>query len=466
MLKYSWIILLVIVFWSSCKPEEEIVANGDKSVRFSADTMLFDTVFSTVGTVTLRMKIYNDQSNAIRIGKIAVGGGANSSFKIIINGQETSSSTNVLLLGKDSLYVLVKVYIDPQNKNLPYLVTDSLIVTSGSNSQLVRLVAWGQDATFLNNAHISGSVVWDNQKPYVVYGKLTIDSNATLTIKDGVNILFGAKAGLTIYGKVQTLGTFEKPVIFNTADLNKQKGVFPGQWEGIGISNSSEGNSLQWTVINNASTGLGIFKNDVNPSSDVSISHCEIKNMTAYGIFSKSGNFNLDNSLVSNCGKNVVRIQSGGRVLWVNNTFVNYSYDFFREGSALYLSDHTNNTNLQNIDFQWVNNIVWGSFTNEITLAANTASGSFLINAENNVLKTNPTAFWGSSNLVFDFAANRRFRNDTIHFVDTYLYNFRPDSISIVREIAKVYPGYTNTNDLDGKSRDNLPDIGAYEYRK
>lgn len=466
MIKYCWTILIFTILFWSCKPEEEIIASNPSGVRFSADTMLFDTVFSTVGTITLRLKIYNDNSNAIRIGKISVGGGSTSAFKVIINGLETTSSSNVLLLGKDSLLVLVKVLIDPQNKNLPYLVYDSLVVSSGSNTQNVRLIAYGQDAIFLNNKHVSGTETWDSPKPYVVYGNLTIDTSATLTIKEGVRVFLGLKSAILVYGKISASGTFEKSVTFNSADLNKQAGVFPGQWAGIQLMNSSQENSFSWTVINNASTGLGIFKTEINPSADVKISHTQIKNMTDYAIYSQSGHINLDNSLFSNSGKNVIRIVSGGQGVWVNNTFVCYSFDFFRDGSTLFFSDNLNNSNLQNLSIQMTNNVVWGSFTNEITLSGNTTSGTFLISAERNVLKTNALIYWGTTNFVYDFASNKKLRNDTIHFEDPFTYNFRPDSISIVRNRAKVYAGFTDSNDLDGKPRDSQPDIGAYEYRK
>jgi hypothetical protein len=103
---------------------------------------------------------------------------------------------------------------------------------------------------------------------------------------------------------------------------------------------------------------------------------------------------------------------------------------------------------------------------NEVFL--DTISTSNSISAAQNVLKTSNCHFWTSStNFVFDFSSfSSTLTDDTIHFIDTYSYNFRPDSLSIVRHNGLVLPGYTNTDDLDGKPRNVPPDIGAYDFRK
>ncbi|MBY0427210.1 MAG: hypothetical protein K2Q22_16365 [Cytophagales bacterium] len=442
------------------------MASSPGSLRLSADTILFDTLFSTVGSVTLRLKVYNDNGNAIKIGKISLGGGSNSSFKIIINGLETTSVQDQLLLGKDSLYVLVKVTINPQNKDLPYLVTDSILFSSGNSIQKVRLVAWGQDANFLNQATLTGQVTWDSQKPYVVYGNLTIDSLATLTIKEGVKVYFGLGSAFKVKGKLVVNGSSMKPVTFNTSDLNKQMGVYPGQWAGIQFSGISNLNTISWAVISNANDGISIAKESVSLVPDLVVSHTVVKNMTGTALTAQRAYVNLDNSLFSNCAKNSVRIVSGGAGNWVNNTLVSYSFDFFREGTVVYLSDNLDNSSVNDLDLKLVNNIVWGSFTNEITINDLSGSGAFHIQADNNVFKTNPGSLWGNSNILFDFAANRRLRNDTIHFLDTYLYNFRIDSLSPALNKGQLLPGYTDSGDLDAKSRDSQPDIGAFEFKK
>ena len=468
MIKYSWIILVLIILLGSCKPPEEIVASGAHSVRFSADTILFDTVFSTVGTVTLRLKVYNDNSNAIKIGKIYIGGGPSSPFKVIINGLETSSANDVLLLGNDSLYVLIKLLIDPHNQNLPYIVTDSIVFTTGNLSQLVHLVAWGQDATFLNDSVLTGNVIWNPTKPFVIYKSLTVDCTAVLTINAGVRLYFGANANFMIKGKLITNGTFENQITLNTADLSKQNGVYPGQWSGIQISNSSVGNSLLWTTISNASTGVSIFKNNLSSNPDLTISHSIIKNMSGSAISGQTAYVNIDNSLLSNCAYNIVNFVSGGKGLWINNTFVCYSYDFFRSQPVLCLSDNSNGSNIQELSLAMANNVTWGDFVDEISMNITPNAGKFSITSCNNVLKTANSAIIDTTNnnIIFDFTPNRKLNIDTIHFVDTYSYNFRPDSISIVRHHGLIKAGYTDTDDLDGKPRNVPPDIGAYDYRE
>ena len=77
-------------------------------------------------------------------------GGKSSEYSIVVNGQE-GTVTDQVLFGNDSLMVLVEVDINPQNENLPYLVKDSIVVEWGKYYADVKLVAYGQDANFINS---------------------------------------------------------------------------------------------------------------------------------------------------------------------------------------------------------------------------------------------------------------------------------------------------------------------------
>ncbi|MDZ7608805.1 MAG: hypothetical protein U5K79_25200 [Cyclobacteriaceae bacterium] len=114
--------LLSLTTWR-CTPDEEIVDyNFTGGLEFSTDSVVFDTVFTGMGSATQRFIVRNRAEKALRIQRVSLSGGSDSPFRIFINGRETNELANVEILGKDSALVLVEVFIDPGNDNNPYLV--------------------------------------------------------------------------------------------------------------------------------------------------------------------------------------------------------------------------------------------------------------------------------------------------------------------------------------------------------
>ncbi|PKP26040.1 MAG: hypothetical protein CVU06_03730, partial [Bacteroidetes bacterium HGW-Bacteroidetes-22] len=208
----------------SCSDKEP---DSDPSLKlsFSSDTIIFDTVFTTIGSYTQTLKVYNYNSSKLLIKKIALKGDA-TSFSINIDGQSVSSASDVEIEAKDSIYIFMKVTIDPVNQNLPLIVTDQIEFETNGNLQHVDLVAWGQDAYYHTPDHfpsnfpdysvIQGDVTWANDKPHVVYGYLVVDSAAKLTIPSGTKTYFHNGGLLMVYkdGALQVNGTVDEPVLF------------------------------------------------------------------------------------------------------------------------------------------------------------------------------------------------------------------------------------------------------------
>ena len=49
---------------------EEISTDPNHKLRFSTDTIFFDTVFTEIASVTKRLRVYNDHNNAVNIASI------------------------------------------------------------------------------------------------------------------------------------------------------------------------------------------------------------------------------------------------------------------------------------------------------------------------------------------------------------------------------------------------------------
>jgi hypothetical protein len=146
-LKPLLIIALAIFSLFSCK-KEEILKDGSATLVFSEDTIMFDTVFVSIGSVTKNFRIYNRYDDILKISSIRLAGGASSLYRLNVNGTPGKSFSDIEIRGGDSIWVFVEVTIDPNSAVLPYIVQDSIIFETNGNQQDIDLVAWGQNAHF------------------------------------------------------------------------------------------------------------------------------------------------------------------------------------------------------------------------------------------------------------------------------------------------------------------------------
>ena len=60
---FSVLFLICLLIFFSCKKEDHILnSSSNLSLSFSKDTLLFDTVFTTVGSATRSFKVYNNSN--------------------------------------------------------------------------------------------------------------------------------------------------------------------------------------------------------------------------------------------------------------------------------------------------------------------------------------------------------------------------------------------------------------------
>src|SRR5687768_7255588 len=90
----------------------------------SADTLHFDTVFTTTGSTTQFVKIINDNNKGIRINSVRLAGGNQSFFRINVDGTPGPEVNNLEVAAHDSAYIFVTVSIDPSSSTLAFVVRD------------------------------------------------------------------------------------------------------------------------------------------------------------------------------------------------------------------------------------------------------------------------------------------------------------------------------------------------------
>jgi hypothetical protein len=140
------------------------------NLSFTQDTILFDTVFTTIGSVTKSFKVYNNYDESILISSISLP--SNSQYIVNVDGLDGPVVNDIEILPHDSIYVFVQVTVDPGNANLPFLLEEDITFVTNSVVQNVHLMAYGQDAFFhggLNDLNVLPcDDVWTNEKPHVI----------------------------------------------------------------------------------------------------------------------------------------------------------------------------------------------------------------------------------------------------------------------------------------------------------
>src|SRR6056297_907093 len=136
----------VLVLFSQCR-KDTFTDDPNAALTFSTDTVLFDTIFNTVGSTTSRLTVYNPNNRAVRVSSIALEGGGASQYRMNVNGLPGYNFTDIEIDGGDSIFVFVEVTVDPTDSLHPF-VEDKIAFMTNGNQQKVNLLAWGWDALF------------------------------------------------------------------------------------------------------------------------------------------------------------------------------------------------------------------------------------------------------------------------------------------------------------------------------
>jgi len=477
---FSFIYVSTTMF--SCR-KDEITTNPNSKLNFSTDTLLFDTVFTTLSSTTKRLKIYNRNSDKIIISSISIEKGANSQFRINVDGVSGNSHTNVEIDGNDSLFIFLEVTIDPNSILSPFVVDDKIIFNTNGNKQSVQLLAWGQNAHYFTpKRYASGlppfscldgdcdgnlppaNVNWINDKPYVIVGYLVVDSLDVLSIDPGVRIHLHNNSGLWVYkdGNIRINGTIADPVTFQGTRLEFSWQDIPGQWDRIWINEGSTDNVFNNVIIKNAFIGiqaetLPFYPNSPTSSNKLRLNNCEIKNSAAVGLLATNYQITDTNSVITNSGQMNVYVRGGGNYRFYHTTIANYWSQSSRSTPALFLQnyyqDGNGNTQVRDIDSViFINTIIEGNLEVEFDVDE-LAPGTINYRIDHAIVRTSnatpSTHFFNiiKSPLIPVFSNTQN--ND---------YTLAPFSPAInAGKLAGVL------FDHAGKTRNSPPDLGAFE---
>ena len=327
----------------SCRKKDKIDTSPGLVLTFSTDTVFFDTVFPSIGSVTQRLIVHNRNTNKVNISAIRVAGGSGSSYRINVNGTPAFNVPDVEIAGGDSLFIFVRVTIDPNNLNLPFVVTDSIEFTTNGSLQNVKLVAWGRNAIFYRNANLEGkNIEWDSLKAHVIYGYVRLDTNSSLTILPGTRVYFHKDAYMAVsfQSSLNVQGSLGHPVRFQGDRMDPFYKDLPGQWGGIYLEQGSHDHSFNHAIIKNGIFGLSVDSLGTAGSPMLSLNNSIIQNMTTDGLYAYGSSIVSVNCVIGDCGRSSVDIEYGGSYDFRQLTVGNYWFTSVRRAPAIYLSNY------------------------------------------------------------------------------------------------------------------------------
>lgn len=375
--KSLWGLLLLLAiecFSFSCRKEEPDFDNTPSPLVFSTDTVFFDTVFSTLNAPVQRFTIRNTSSKAIKISRIYIDNGDNGSggkaFRFNVDGDSSLEIRNLIIEGKDSAFVFIRSGIQLGQTNLPFIVDAQFKCEVNKSVQSVYIYAYGQDAHYWTSDKIhkipyknidnpnkidtqympyfswSPDSVITSDKPYVIFGYLTVPPGQTLEIPAGAKLHFAPNSGIWVQenATLKINGTLSEPVLLSGLRLEDYYKNQPGQWGQIWLGAGSNNHYIRYAVIENGSNGILLDSSQTASAQNpgLTVENTIVKNMANYGIASYHNCINGINVVVGECGK-ALSLNQGGSHNFIHCTFTNYSARSFSSTFSLEMRDYAIN---------------------------------------------------------------------------------------------------------------------------
>ena len=477
-----FIITLFLLAGYSCKKSNQINPDSSLKLEFSADTVLFDTVFTSLGSATHELRIYNTHSDDLKISSIRLVGGDSSPFRFNLDGESAIEFYDKTIPANDSLFSFLRVTINPNDLNTPFVVEDELEFITNDNTQTIKLLAWGQNANYIvaDKVVTLGGVkypyhivadslqttVWTKERPYVIYGYALINSYGTLRIEAGTQVYCHQGGGIFSWSDGQLIidGTAEEPVVVQGDRLEAYYDNTPGQWEQILMMDGRAGadHRISHAIIRNGTIGLNCQSSLKVTECALRIDNTIIENQSGYGLFSILYPVEAKNFVIANCGfTNFWAF--GGDYRFVHGTIANYwnaNEHNNNENAVLvanYALDGNNEPFYYPFRMEMDNCVIYGKQKDEF-------KGVFGPDADS--IYTFDHCLIKSEKYNGDMAGFHHclFNLDPF-FADPMKPDCHIDSIaSPVIGMGNPLFGNEVPYDLDGNSRVGAPDLGAYQY--
>lgn len=356
----------------ACMDDEEYSLSPNDRLIFSRDTVAFDTVFSGQPTGTYTFQVYNKGSKAIRIPRVRLNGGADSPYRVNVDGTslEGGEGSGFEIAAHDSMRVFLFVNPPEVDRDDPIPYMDELTFTTEGGAQMgVVLSAYGQTVERLSGWVVEGDALLQSARPYQVMDSLVVAAGSTLTLAPGTRLYFHADAGMRVDGTLMALGTPENPVLMRGDRLGnmfteQSYDAIPGQWQGITFTQDSYDNYMSYCDVHSGTYGIKLDSCDYTRNK-LTIEGSIVHNVTGHAIEARSAGLYMGNSQVTNAGGDCLHLR-GGHYTFIHCTIGNFYPFAGGRGVALDFSNMDGESRLPLSQLAFVNSILTGYSKDEI----------------------------------------------------------------------------------------------------
>lgn len=255
---YAWLAPLALALLATlagCERTDSLTDNI-QGLRFSTDTVRFDSVFAGAVSSTRLLRIYNKGRNTVRIPELRLLHGAASQFAMLVDGQSTTAAHGVEIEQGDSLTLAIRLKPSGITVDTIRVVSDSIAIATQGFSRYVALLGKGLASAPLSVDTLRADLTITGPPALRVQKQIVVPKGVTLTLRAGASLYFAQGAGIDVYGSLAIEGTPLSPVVLAGERLETYYRRQPGQWQGINLKPESGPHTLSYFQLRSAVTAL------------------------------------------------------------------------------------------------------------------------------------------------------------------------------------------------------------------
>ena len=392
-------LLLVFLFsLVSCNDDDTFTTSPQNCLSMPFDTLKMDTIFAKIPAASKDFWIYNNSGDGIRCANVRLQKGNQSGFRVNVDGiylgEKTGYQTSEIeVRNGDSIRVFVEVTSPDNGSELYKELDDKLIFRLESGvEQVVNLNAFAWKADIVRNLEVKSDTIIDTTvsgRALVVYGGITVDSLATLTIAPGTTIYFHDDAGIDVKGKLICQGTADKNITLRGDRLDDILKDLPydrmsGRWQGIHFYEGSYENIIEYTDLHSGYDAVVCDSSDVSRRK-LTVNSSTIHNCDGWGILSYNSNVYVANTQITNAYCGCVAVY-GGEMSLIHNTIAQFYSLKAGSQAALSFGNQIGNLSYPLTKLEVKNCIITG-YANDVVMLGKNDSVALNFHFYNSILR-------------------------------------------------------------------------------
>ena len=470
------------VLFCACSDYDSYSVDSSFRLDFSNDTVRFDTLISTIASPTKTLCVFNNNSNGVRVSNIRLLKGEESLFRVNVDGEYLAqgSGNDYLIRKNDSILVRIEVTMPESGTTDTVSYSDELLFNLENGvQQRVLLTAGSVDAYIIHGMVIDSDITLNADKPYLIYDSLVVSKGARLNLLPGTKLLMHDSTSVEVYGQINAQGTIQRPVVFRGARTDRMFDYLfydnmPSRWKGITIHEGSYNNYFVNCDLHSGRWGIRVDSTSLDRLA-LAMQNCIIHNVGGDGLRLDNCNAEIFNTQISNTLGDCVNI-FGGAYTFCHCTIAQYYPLSYDRGNALFVAnvDKDNQLHHELRYAQFLNCVITG-YADDVIM------GNLSPDYEDSDYYYFQNCFLRTVEVEDEDDNEEHFvcckfedkemalvgeKNFKVFDTHNFIYDFTPDSLSEIRNMADPLLMNGMISDRLGRSRsaDEAPDAGCYEY--